>query len=235
MPEDLICLPKISLYHHAEGRKTRRQVFLGPLTLTTCPEGKLDGHCAKVLHRYVQRGQHALDVDCNCSLGVSIGIVSSYPIPSRTNATLLEQRWETLFSRSVLGISGAKSDMNWESDYLMGIKRVRRLYCNVGIGFHLQILPDGRINGVHNENQYSLIEISAVERGVISMYGVRSELFVAMNSRGRLYGTKFFRDECKFKETLLPNNYNAYESSVYKGSYIALSKHGRAKRGNKAT
>nr|XP_046153507.1 fibroblast growth factor 4B-like [Oncorhynchus gorbuscha] len=168
-------------------------------------------------------------------LGSLLGIVSSYPIPSRTNATLLEQRWETLFSRSVLGISGAKSDMNWESDYLLGIKRVRRLYCNVGIGFHLQILPDGRINGVHNENQYSLIEISTVEIGVLSMYGVRSELFVAMNSRGRLYGTKFFRDECKFKETLLPNNYNAYESSVYKGSYIALSKHGRAKRGNKAT
>ncbi|XP_041716431.1 fibroblast growth factor 4B-like [Coregonus clupeaformis] len=168
-------------------------------------------------------------------LGSLLGIVSSYPIPSRTNVTLLEQRWETLFSRSVLGISGAKSDMNWESDYLLGIKRVRRLYCNVGIGFHLQILPDGRINGGHNENQYSLIEISTVERGVISMYGVRSELFVAMNSRGRLYGTKFFRDECKFKETLLPNNYNAYESSVYKGSYIALSKHGRAKRGNKAT
>ncbi|XP_014008821.1 fibroblast growth factor 4B [Salmo salar] len=168
-------------------------------------------------------------------LGSLLGIVSSYPIPSRTNATLLEQRWETLFSRSVLGISGAKSDMNWESDYLLGIKRVRRLYCNVGIGFHLQILPDGRINGVHNENQYSLIEISTVELGVLSMYGVRSELFVAMNSRGRLYGTKFFRDECKFKETLLPNNYNAYESSVYKGFYIALSKHGRAKRGNKAT
>lgn len=44
-----------------------------------------------------------------------------------------------------------------------------------------------------------------------------------------------FKDECKFKETLLPNNYNAYESSVYKGFYVALSKHGRGKRGNKAT
>ncbi|XP_062414412.1 fibroblast growth factor 6-like [Pungitius pungitius] len=117
------------------------------------------------------------------------GIVSPYPIPSRTNATLLERRWETLFSRSYLGISGAKSELNWESDYLQGIKRVRRLYCNVGIGFHLQVLPDGRISGAHNENQYSLIEISTVDRGVVSMFGVRSELFVAMNSRGRLYGT----------------------------------------------
>lgn len=69
--------------------------------------------------------------------------------------TLLEKRWESLFSRSVLGISGERPEPNWENDYLLGIKRVRRLYCNVGIGFHLQVLPDGKINGVHNENQYS--------------------------------------------------------------------------------
>ncbi|XP_015231828.1 fibroblast growth factor 6-like [Cyprinodon tularosa] len=162
-------------------------------------------------------------------------IASSFPIPHRTNATLLERKWETLFSRSYLGINGDRSQLNWQSDYLQGIKRVRRLYCNVGIGFHLQVLPDGRISGVHSENPYSLIEISTVDRGVISLFGVRSQLFVAMNSRGRLYGTRVFKDECKFKETLLPNNYNAYESFVYKGFYIGLSKHGRVKRGNKAT
>lgn len=90
-------------------------------------------------------------------LGFVLGLVSAYPLPGgvRTNATSLERSWETLFSRSVLGISGERAELNWESDYLLGIKRVRRLYCNVGIGFHLQILPDGRINGVHNENQYS--------------------------------------------------------------------------------
>lgn len=44
-----------------------------------------------------------------------------------------------------------------------------------------------------------------------------------------------FNDECKFKETLLQNNYNVYESSVYKGFYIAFSKHGRVKRGNRVT
>ncbi|XP_062245034.1 fibroblast growth factor 6-like [Platichthys flesus] len=168
-------------------------------------------------------------------LGFLLGLVSALPLPGRTNATSLETRWETLFSRSVLGISGEKPEQNWETDYLLGIKRVRRLYCNVGIGFHLQVLPSGRINGAHNENQYTLIEISTVERGVVSLCGVRSELFVAMNSRGRLYGTTVFHDECKFKESLLANNYNAYESLVYRGSFIALSKHGRVKRGNKAT
>uniref|UniRef100_A0A8C1IJ13 Fibroblast growth factor 6 n=1 Tax=Cyprinus carpio TaxID=7962 RepID=A0A8C1IJ13_CYPCA len=156
-------------------------------------------------------------------LGFLLGIVSSYPTSIRTNATSLEKRWETLFSRSVLGISVEKSDLNWERDYLQGIKRVRRLYCNVGIGFHLQVLPDGRINGVHNENQYSdhlyTIEIEDKTDGLISLP----------------FFDRAFRDECKFKETLLPNNYNAYESSIYKGFYIALSKHGRLKRGYKAS
>ncbi|KAM8884111.1 fibroblast growth factor 4B-like [Synchiropus splendidus] len=168
-----------------------------------------------------------------CLLG--LGLASAAPLPGRTNGTVLERKWETLFSRSYLGLSGGRSELSWESDYLQGIKRVRRLYCNVGIGFHLQVAPGGRIGGSHSENQYSLIEISTVERGVISLFGVRSEMFVAMNRRGRLYGTRVFNDECKFKEKLLPNNYNAYESFVYKGFYIALSKHGRVKRGNRAS
>ncbi|KAL4659442.1 fibroblast growth factor 6-like [Arapaima gigas] len=168
-------------------------------------------------------------------LGLLLGVASSRPLASRTNATSLERRWERLLSRSVLALPGEKAELRWESDYLLGIKRLRRLYCNVGIGFHLQVLPDGTVSGVHHESPYSLMEISTVERGVVSLCGVTSHLFVAMSSRGRLYGTAVFRDECKFKETLLPNNYNAYESSIYKGFYIALSKHGRVKRGNKAT
>ena len=33
------------------------------------------------------------------------------------------------------------------------------------------------------------MEISAVDRGVVSLFGVHSRRFVAMNRRGRLYGT----------------------------------------------
>ncbi|XP_060933051.1 fibroblast growth factor 6-like [Limanda limanda] len=173
-------------------------------------------------------------------LGFLLGLVPASALPVRTSNTSSSQLerqwdWETLFSRSVLGVSGEKPEQNWETDYLLGIKRVRRLYCNVGIGFHLQVLPSGRVNGAHSENQYTLIEISTVQRGVVSLCGLKSGLFLAMSSRGRLYGTTVFHDECKFKESLLANNYNAYESLVYRGSYIALSKHGRVKRGNKAT
>ncbi|XP_043979790.1 fibroblast growth factor 6-like [Gambusia affinis] len=165
-------------------------------------------------------------------LGVLLGAAAGAPAP---DATPLDRRWETLFSRSVLWVSGEKPGLSWETDYLLGIQRVRRLYCNVGIGFHLQVLPDGGISGAHSEDPYSLIQISTVERGVVSLFGLRSERFVAMNSRGRLYGTTVFHDECKFRESLLANNYNAYESAAHRGCFIALSKHGRIKRGNRAT
>lgn len=81
-------------------------------------------------------------------LGLVASSVRCAPLP-------VERRWETLYSRSLARIPGEKRDVNRDSDYLTGIKRLRRLYCNVGIGFHLQVLPDGRITGVHNENLYS--------------------------------------------------------------------------------
>ncbi|XP_003796472.1 fibroblast growth factor 6 [Otolemur garnettii] len=169
-------------------------------------------------------------------LGVLVGMVVPSPAGTRANNTLLDARgWGTLLSRSRAGLAGEIAGVNWESGYLVGIKRQRRLYCNVGIGFHLQVPPNGRISGTHEENPYSLLEISTVERGVVSLFGVRSALFVAMNSKGRLYTTPSFQEECKFRETLLPNNYNAYESDLYRGAYIALSKHGRVKRGSKVS
>ncbi|XP_057559514.1 fibroblast growth factor 6 [Hippopotamus amphibius kiboko] len=169
-------------------------------------------------------------------LGVLVGVVVPSPAGTRANSTLLASRgWGTLLSRSRAGLAGEIAGVNWESGYLVGIKRQRRLYCNVGIGFHLQVPPDGQISGTHEENPYSLLEISTVERGVVSLFGVKSALFVAMNSKGRLYTTPSFQEECKFRETLLPNNYNAYESDLYRGTYIALSKYGRVKRGSKVS
>ncbi|EHB08758.1 Fibroblast growth factor 4 [Heterocephalus glaber] len=116
-----------------------------------------------------------------------------------------------------------------------GSKRLRWLYCIVGIGFHLQVLPDGRIGGLHADTGDSLLELSPVERGVVSIFGVASRFFVAMSSKGKLYGSPFFTNECKFKEILLPNNYNASESHTYPGMLIALSKNGRTKKGNRVS
>ncbi|XP_069480837.1 fibroblast growth factor 4A-like [Ambystoma mexicanum] len=168
-------------------------------------------------------------------LGLLSGLTCCHPVPPSGNATT-EWRWETLYSRSLARMTaGERTETHRYGDYLLGIKRQRRLYCNVGIGFHLQVMPDGRIHGMHSESRYSLLEISPVERGVVGMFGIQSGLFLAMNSKGRLFGSKHFTDECKFKETLLPNNYNAYESWRYPGMYIALSKNGKAKNGNKVS
>lgn len=87
-------------------------------------------------------------------LGLMTSSVRCAPLPGGQNGPV-ERRWETLYSRSLARIPGEKRDISRDSDYLTGIKRLRRLYCNVGIGFHLQVLPDGRITGVHNENRYS--------------------------------------------------------------------------------
>ncbi|XP_027284018.1 fibroblast growth factor 6 [Cricetulus griseus] len=186
------------------------------------------------MFRVVGHGQGTLQA--LVFLGVLVGMVAPSPAGTRANGTLLDSRgWGTLLSRSRAGLAGEISGVNWESGYLVGIKRQRRLYCNVGIGFHLQVPPDGRISGTHEENPYSLLEISTVERGVVSLFGVKSTLFIAMNNKGRLYTTPSFQEECKFRETLLPNNYNAYESDLYRGTYIALSKYGRVKRGSKVS
>lgn len=84
-------------------------------------------------------------------LGLVTGLAGCVP---GLNGTA--ERWETLYSRSLARIPGEKrEEINRDSDYLLGIKRQRRLYCNVGIGFHIQVLPDGKITGVHNENRYS--------------------------------------------------------------------------------
>lgn len=67
-----------------------------------------------------------------------------------------EERFGALLSRSLLHMSVEKrEEISRDRDYLLGIKRLRRLYCNVGIGFHIQVLPDGRITGVHSENRQS--------------------------------------------------------------------------------
>ncbi|KAM9502083.1 fibroblast growth factor 4B-like [Salvelinus alpinus] len=166
--------------------------------------------------------------------GLVCSSVRTAPLAGMQNGAL-ERHWETLYSRSLARNPWEKREITRDGEYLMGIKRLRRLYCNVGIGFHIQVLPDGKITGIHNENRYSLLEISPVERGIVTIFGVRSGLFLAMNSKGKLYGSGHYNDECKFKESLLANNYNTYESAAHPGMYIGLSKTGKTKKGNRVT
>ncbi|KAG9261708.1 fibroblast growth factor 5 [Astyanax mexicanus] len=117
-------------------------------------------------------------------------------------------------------------------------RRTGRLYCRVGIGFHLQIHTNGRVNGSHEPNHLSVLELFAVSQGVIGIRGVFSNRFLAMNKRGWLHATEHFTDDCKFRERFQENSYNTYASVTHKNRrtgrewFVALNKRGKAKMGS---
>ncbi|KAH0616354.1 hypothetical protein JD844_027393 [Phrynosoma platyrhinos] len=57
------------------------------------------------------------------------------------------------------------------------------------------MIPPGEMGGLENDTALKdaspggLLELSTVDRGVISFFGMRSSLFLAMNNKGRLYGS----------------------------------------------
>lgn len=54
-------------------------------------------------------------------------------------------------SRGGPGSSLEQSSFQWSPSG----RRTGSLYCRVGIGFHLQIYPDGKVNGSHEANMLS--------------------------------------------------------------------------------
>ncbi|RXN06023.1 transmembrane protease serine 3 [Labeo rohita] len=62
------------------------------------------------------------------------------------------------------------------------------LYCRVGIGFHLQIVMNGSVGGVHEPSEYSLLRVFAVRPGIVGIRGVKSERYLCMNQEGIAHG-----------------------------------------------
>uniref|UniRef100_A0A4W5JN78 Fibroblast growth factor 5 n=1 Tax=Hucho hucho TaxID=62062 RepID=A0A4W5JN78_9TELE len=91
-------------------------------------------------------------------------------------------------------------------------RRTCRLYCRVGIGFHLQIHSDGRVNGSHEPNRLSkLLNHLLYYNRPLSL---------------------------KFRERFQENSYNTYASLMHRNHrtgrdwYVALNKRGKAKMGS---
>ncbi|XP_065521245.1 fibroblast growth factor 5 [Lathamus discolor] len=116
-------------------------------------------------------------------------------------------------------------------------RRRGRLYCRVGIGFHLQLHPDGRVDGAHDASPLSILEIFAVSQGIVGIRGVFSNKFLAMSKKGKLHASARFTVDCQFRERFQENSYNTYASAVHRSPhsgrqwYVALNKRGKAKRG----
>ncbi|XP_059506054.1 fibroblast growth factor 20-like [Stegostoma tigrinum] len=108
------------------------------------------------------------------------------------------------------------------------------LYCSIGIGFHLQILPNGRVNGAHESNHYGIMELLSVKIGIVAIRAVVTRMFLAITRQGMLYGSENFTEDCLFKEQMEENHYTTYSSHTHPRLYVALTKRGEPKNGSKA-
>ncbi|XP_047457296.1 fibroblast growth factor 4A [Mugil cephalus] len=109
------------------------------------------------------------------------------------------------------------------------------LYCRVGIGYHLQILPSGSVGGVHKPTEHCRMKVFAMKHGVVGIRAVKSGLYLCMSKDGLAYGAEKFSDDCMLKENLEENHYTTYSSLSYPGIYLALSHKGELRRGNSVT
>ncbi|XP_076595009.1 putative fibroblast growth factor 1 [Chaetodon auriga] len=124
-------------------------------------------------------------------------------------------------------------DQAVETGLLPSYRRLTRLYCMNG-GHHLQILPDGTVQGQRDDRDvHTVLRLKAVDRGVVVIQGTEADRYLAMSDEGRLYSSAAVTDECYFLEKLEENHYNTYLSQKHqeRSWYVGLKKNGKPKLG----
>ncbi|CAJ1048701.1 fibroblast growth factor 19 [Xyrichtys novacula] len=110
------------------------------------------------------------------------------------------------------------------------VVRLRHLYA-ARQGLHLLIGVDGQIHGSADQTLYSLLEIRPVDPGCVVMRGVATDRFLCIERDGSLYSSTIYsRDDCTFREQILPDGYNIYVSDRH-GALLSLGNHRQRQQG----
>ncbi|XP_053321104.1 fibroblast growth factor 1 [Spea bombifrons] len=114
-------------------------------------------------------------------------------------------------------------------------KKPKLLYCSNG-GYFLRILPDGVVDGTRDrEDLHIRLKLHAENPGEVCIKSTETEIYLAMDSSGLLYGSLSLNEECLFLETLEENHYNTYKSKKYAelNWFVGIKKNGTSKRGSR--
>ncbi|KAL1007056.1 hypothetical protein UPYG_G00081320 [Umbra pygmaea] len=99
--------------------------------------------------------------------------------------------------------------------------RHRHLYA-AKQGLHLLINDHGKVLGSPDQSSHSLLEIRSVDSGCVAIKGVAVSQYLCMEESGRLYASQtYIKNDCTFKEHILPDGYNIYISKQH-GTLVSL-------------
>ncbi|XP_019884050.2 uncharacterized protein LOC105254412 [Camponotus floridanus] len=135
-------------------------------------------------------------------------------------------------SIDLTGDAGTRAERSANLSHITGSSRKIQMYVR---NRHLQILPDGTVNGSNDDSSdYTIFQRISVSRGQLKIQGVATCLYLCMDSCGLLYGSREFTIDCVFNETLEQHNYNTYSSARWsttkKTLYLGLDRRGRSKK-----
>ncbi|XP_044764917.1 uncharacterized protein LOC123321411 isoform X1 [Coccinella septempunctata] len=126
----------------------------------------------------------------------------------------------------------ARSERSTNLSFVAGTARRIQMFIK---NRHLQILPDGTVNGTTDDTSvFTILQRSTVGIGQMKIQGTATCQYLCMDACGLLYGSKEFGDECVFNETIEKHYYNTYSSSKYSNDkrtfYLALNRRGQPRK-----